>query len=420
MAALSEHLVASIKKRYIVGLVLIGLSASVACLCLRVALSRSESTALIVNISGRQRMLSQRLGLDALKVDNFLSSSDIQSARNSSESLLTHALEMQAANKKLSSGNLSEDKSVVLSQSIRNLYFGKKNLSQRVNDYTEIAIALSKSLDAAEVSALSSKIIALSQGLLHDLNSAVALYQQEGEEKIALAELVAWAAISLIIVLLLLEARYIFRPILGIVEESRQSEARRIDELSGQVELRTIKLEKANLRLRELTTYDQLTGLKNRTTLFDEIALMINGFARNQGDFGIAYVDIDFFKAINDQHGHAFGDFVLKEFSDLVSENLREYDDFYRLGGEEFVILFKRGQLEGIVSKIEHLRECVAGHDFINNGINFRLSFSCGLFHSSCFQDFNVDQALSLADKALYVSKNSGRNKLTVASPSAA
>ena len=250
MAALSEHLVASIKKRYIVGLVLIGLSGSAACLCLRVALSRSESTALIVNISGRQRMLSQRLGLDALKVDNFLSSSDIQSARNSSESLLTHALEMQAANKKLSSGNLSEDKSVVLSQSIRNLYFGKVNLSQRVNDYTEIAIALSKSLDAAEVSALSSKIIALSQGLLHDLNSAVALYQQEGEDKIAFAELVAWAAISLIFELLVLEARYIFRPILGIIEESRQAEARRIDELSGQVELRTIKLEKANLRLR--------------------------------------------------------------------------------------------------------------------------------------------------------------------------
>ena len=169
------------------------------------------------------------------------------------------------------------------------------------------------------------------------MNSAVALYQQEGEDKIALAELVAWAAISLIFLLLVLEARYIFRPILGIVEESRQAEARRIDELSGQVELRTIKLEKANLRLRELTTYDQLTGLKNRTTLFDEIVLMINGFARNQVDFGIAYVDIDFFKAINDQHGHAFGDFVLKEFSGIVSENLREYDDFYRIGGEESV-----------------------------------------------------------------------------------
>lgn len=418
MAALSEHLVASIKKRYIVGLVLIGLSASAACLCLRVALSRSESTALIVNISGRQRMLSQRLGLDALKVNYFLSSSDIQSARNSSESLLTHALEMQAANKKLSSGNLSKDKSVVLSRSIRNLYFGKINLSQRVNEYTELAIALSESRDAADVSDLSSKIISLSQGLLHDLNSAVALYQQEGEDKIALSELVAWVAIFLIIVLLLLEARFIFRPILGIVEESWHAEARRIDELSGQVELRTIKLEKANLRLRELTAYDQLTGLKNRTTLFDEIALLINGFARNQGDFGIAYVDIDFFKAINDQHGHGFGDFVLKAFSSIVSENLREYDDFYRIGGEEFVILFKRGQLEGVVSKVEHLRKIVGDHEFIDNGINCRLTFSCGLFHSSCFQDFDVDQALSLADKALYVSKNSGRNKLTVAGPS--
>jgi len=360
-------------------------------------------------------MLSQRIGLDALKFNNLLQDSDIRLARDASKSLLKHSEEMQTANKRLSSGNLSSSRFVVLSSKIRALYFGPKNLSQRVNHYTELGRRLSKLSDSDQATPLAMEIIALAPGLLSDLNDAVAVYQTEGEQNIAFSEYIAWAAISIIIILLFIEARFIFRPILRIVGESRMMEEKRIEELSEQVELRTIKLEKANLRLRELATCDQLTGLKNRTTLFDEIALLIGMYRKNQVHFALAYVDIDFFKGINDSHGHAFGDFILKEFSRIIQSNLRESDDFYRVGGEEFVILFKRGPLSGVVSKLEYLQQYVRDHLFSNDTTSAKITFSCGVFHTSKFEKFDVDEALNLADQALYASKTSGRDKITIA-----
>ena len=410
-----DNLIESIKKRYIAALIFIGLSALAACICLRIALSRSESTALIVNISGRQRMLSQRLGLDALKVYNSFRPSDQPIDDGASKSLLKHSTEMQSANKKLSSGNLSKSVFHAPSKDIRNLYFGETNLSQRVNEYSQLAIQLSHATNEDKAKNLAKEIIALAPDLLRDLDAAVDTYQKEGETKIAFVENIAWISICLIIVLLYVEAKFIFRPILDIVTESRIAEASRIDELSEKVELRTIKLEKANLKLRELATHDQLTGLKNRSTLLDDIELLNKNFQRNSADFSIAFIDIDLFKTINDNHGHLFGDFILKEFSDFVSSMLREYDNFYRIGGEEFLILFRRGELDAISSKLEDLREKIQNHDFIKDNVKCNITFSCGLFHSSQFKEVTCDEILNIADKALYNAKNSGRNKISIA-----
>ena len=79
------------------------------------------------------------------------------------------------------------------------------------------------------------------------------------------------------------------------------------------------------------------------------------------------------------------------------------------------MILFKRGPLSGVVSKLEHLQQYVRDHLFSNDTTSTKITFSCGLFHTSKFEKFDVDQALSLADQALYASKTSGRDKITVA-----
>ena len=79
--------------------------------------------------------------------------------------------------------------------------------------------------------------------------------------------------------------------------------------------------------------------------------MIVNAFNKNQCDFGVAYIDVDWFKEANDEFGHEFGDFVLKEFAKLASSQLRDSDSFYRIGGEDFVILFMRGKLDGICQK---------------------------------------------------------------------
>ena len=412
----SELVVRSIKKRYITGLMIIGLSACASFLCLRLALMRSQSTALIVNISGRQRMLSQRIALDALKISKSYSQNSVASREDALADISSHSIEMQLANKKLSSGDISNTQNVSLSEPVRKLYFGEANLSQRVNSYTDLGLQIANANDRSTIDSLVDNIINTSPALLKDLDRAVGMYQKEGEQKLAFAELLEIAIISLTLLLLFAEARLIFYPIIRLVIESKKSEAKRIDELTEQVELRTLKLEKNNLRLRELALFDQLTGLKNRSCLLDDISILVNNYKKNQCDFGLAYVDIDWFKKVNDQFGHEFGDYVLKEFASFVSIGLRDSDSFYRIGGEEFVILFRRGEFEGVMKRLDAIRTGLEMHPFELRGNSRKITISAGLFHSSkCSEpDLNADDVLRMADDALYSSKTNGRNQITV------
>jgi len=412
----SELVVRSIKKRYITGLIIIGLSACASFVCLRLALMRSQSTALIVNISGRQRMLSQRIALDALKISKSYSQNLAALRKDALADISLHSTEMQLANKKLSSGDMSNTLNVSLSEPVRKLYFGEANLSQRVNSYTDLGLQIANANDRSTIDSLVDNIINTSPALLKDLDRAVGMYQKEGEQKLAFAELLEIAIISLTLLLLFAEARLIFYPIIRLVIESKKSEAKRIDELSEQVELRTLKLEKNNLRLRELALFDQLTGLKNRSCLLDDISILVNNYKKNQCDFGLAYVDIDWFKKVNDQFGHEFGDYVLKEFASFVSIGLRDSDSFYRIGGEEFVILFRRGEFEGVMKRLDAIRTGLEMHPFELRGNSRKITISAGLFHSSkCSEaDLNADDVLRIADNALYSSKANGRNQITV------
>ena len=412
----SELVVRSIKKRYITGLIIIGLSACASFVCLRLALMRSQSTALIVNISGRQRMLSQRIALDALKISKSYSQNLAALRHDALADISLHSTEMQLANKKLSSGDMSNTLNVSLSEPVRKLYFGEANLSQRVNSYTDLGLQIANANDRSTIDSLVDNIINTSPALLKDLDRAVGMYQKEGEQKLAFAELLEIAIISLTLLLLFAEARLIFYPIIQLVIESKKSEAKRIDELSEQVELRTLKLEKNNLRLRELALVDQLTGLKNRSCLLDDISILVNNFKKNQCDFGLAYVDIDWFKKVNDQFGHEFGDYVLKEFANFVSIGLRDSDSFYRIGGEEFVILFRRGDFEGIKKRLDDIRKGLEVHLFEFRGNSHKITISAGLFHSSrCSEtDLSADDVLRIADNALYSSKANGRNQITI------
>ena len=412
----SELVVRSIKKRYITGLIIIGLSACASFVCLRLALMRSQSTALIVNISGRQRMLSQHIALDALKISKSYSQNSVASREDALADISSHSIEMQLANKKLSSGDISNTLNVSLSEPVRKLYFGEANLSQRVNSYTDLGLQIANANDRSTIDSLVDNIINTSPALLKDLDRAVGMYQKEGEQKLAFAELLEIAIISLTLLLLFAEARLIFYPIIRLVIESKKSEAKRIDELTEQVELRTLKLEKNNLRLRELALFDQLTGLKNRSCLLDDISILVNNYKKNQCDFGLAYVDIDWFKKVNDQFGHEFGDYVLKEFASFVSIGLRDSDSFYRIGGEEFVILFQRGEFEGVMKRLDAIRTGLEMHPFELRGNSRKITISAGLFHSSkCSEpDLSADDVLRIADNALYSSKANGRNQITV------
>ena len=157
--------------------------------------------------------------------------------------------------------------------------------------------------------------------------------------------------------------------------------------------------------LEKMATTDRLTGIYNRLK-FDE--LIQNELAKSRrylDELSLAIFDIDHFKNINDQYGHAIGDSVLKEVSEIVTHVLRETDVFARWGGEEFVILSSNTSLQGMCQLAEKVRKTIALHQFkIIKSIT--VSIGVGQFeHEESEQYF-----FARVDKALYQAKQYGRN----------
>lgn len=158
---------------------------------------------------------------------------------------------------------------------------------------------------------------------------------------------------------------------------------------------------------------DPLTGARNRVSMLSDLRKMHELVKRNTQSVSIAIMDIDHFKSINDTYGHPVGDIVLAALARFVIVHTRPYDHVYRYGGEEFLISMGNTDIETAQVIIDRLREAIAKFTAVSEGtINISVSASFGL--SSLKADATVEDAIKQADEALYVSKSSGRNKVTV------
>ena len=172
-------------------------------------------------------------------------------------------------------------------------------------------------------------------------------------------------------------------------------------------------------RLLQLATSDPLTGLFNRGYVEDRLAIELSRARRYGNVLTLAVIDADRFKALNDTHGHAAGDFVLKKISALLRDSFRQSDTTARYGGEEFVVLLPETDIEAARRKVESLRELVAATP-IQLGLlaqSVQITISAGL---ASFPNDGDDAAelLAAADERMFRAKRQGRN-LVVAEPEA-
>lgn len=407
----------SITHRYSLAVLIVALLATGAFYALQSILDDSDNTALVVNISGKQRMLSQHIALDVYRIYRHRYLNEPQQEQKAIQSLKARVKEMAEANKKLTSGQLSATHYLPLSKEIRQLYFDDLDIAIRVNSYTQLALQIIDAQTLKDAFAILKAIDARSEHLLIDLNTVVSQYQIEGEDRLeflAQMELFIWLFTLLA---LALEVTFIFRPMTRVVMQSLDKEHSLLESLNDQVELRTIKLKQANEKLMDLASKDVLTGIKNRMTLEHDLESLIKAYQQNRQDFGVVLVDIDWFKKVNDKFGHAAGDAVIKEFAGLLSKHLRNYDEVYRVGGEEFIILVNRIDIDNLLLKIEAIRLEIESHPFTYQDKTLSITASFGVFYSSEFSMAELQQAMKLADGALYEAKTLGRNTVCLAKP---
>jgi len=172
-----------------------------------------------------------------------------------------------------------------------------------------------------------------------------------------------------------------------------------------------LQLVETKRQLEELVSHDDLTGLHNRRFFLEELHRTL---ARDEGlssDSSLLMIDLDFFKSINDNFGHASGDQVLIEFSHLLPELLRPYDQAARIGGEEFAVFLPDTGAEEGFHVATRVRKTVSEHRWPGFETDFRLTLSIGGI--SCRPGAVApDELLARADKALYHAKSDGRDRV--------
>ncbi|MGL4338334.1 MAG: sensor domain-containing diguanylate cyclase, partial [Turicibacter sp.] len=159
-----------------------------------------------------------------------------------------------------------------------------------------------------------------------------------------------------------------------------------------------------------LATYDSLSGALNRREVLKLGQTYFEQNIDNEDEMSIIMLDIDYFKNINDTYGHFVGDDVIKQVSTLIQSNVREYDFVGRYGGEEFLIVLLKTDLQCAKAVAERIRKAVEEKNYsATNQIN--VTVSSGIYQIT-YEELNFFEGVKLADIALYKAKQLGRNKV--------
>jgi diguanylate cyclase (GGDEF)-like protein len=224
-------------------------------------------------------------------------------------------------------------------------------------------------------------------------SGAVALRDEPGYPPV-----VAAAYVGMVVVVLLSSTFLTTR-----VQSTREHLRRQKSELARALE-----------QIRELATHDDLTGLLNRRAMFERMQLEQRRSLRTGHPLLVAQLDIDHFKVVNDTHGHANGDLVLRAFADTVRHSVRDTDLLARWGGEEFVLMLCDTPTEEAHALLERVRLAVQAMrvPLPQGGAPIAITVSIGLARHTSAD--TLARTLERADQALYAAKAQGRNRVVL------
>ncbi|MDI1346516.1 MAG: diguanylate cyclase [Pseudolabrys sp.] len=189
-----------------------------------------------------------------------------------------------------------------------------------------------------------------------------------------------------------------------------------LGQLGRAFNIATATLQRLYGELEQRSTHDGLTGALNRAAFDERLSAECMSADRHKRSMSLLMVDIDFFKRVNDTHGHQTGDHVLQTLVELLNETIRPGDILARYGGEEFIIILPEADENGAMAMAERVRSTVERHVFncpIGNNIGVTVSVGCA---NRLTAGMASDDLVKAADAALYRAKKTGRNRVVSAS----
>jgi len=205
---------------------------------------------------------------------------------------------------------------------------------------------------------------------------------------------------------------YITKPIEFAELKARVRSMLRIKRLQDELEERERQLLEVNEKLRHMSRTDGLTGLDNRRYIEQQLDMMFAHSERLGEPLGCVMCDLDRFKSVNDDYGHHAGDAVLKQFAAILKREAREIDRVGRYGGEEFVVLLPGTVLDAAVTFADRVRKQVENHTFTFDGGSLSRTASFGVSAWPHPRISTCEGIVRAADDALYVAKETGRNRV--------
>ena len=167
-------------------------------------------------------------------------------------------------------------------------------------------------------------------------------------------------------------------------------------------------------KVHQSAMHDGLTGLLNHKTFLDRFDEEISRAKRFNHNLGLVVLDLDKFKVVNDSYGHLHGDYVLKEVSNIIAENVRVIDVVGRYGGEEFAVLLVNTDIEASLPLAQRIIDKIAEKVFLKSGISLKITISAGMAGYPLHAE-SVRELISKADNAMYVTKSEGGNGISIA-----
>ena len=331
---------------------------------------RHKESAYIINVSGRQRMLSQFIALSALQYKDTIPEQ---------QQILSSAIsEMQQAHDYLTSiSSMSEE--------LKEMYFLPLNTDTRVKLYLEIA---SKVLNNPNQNEHIVTLLNLRLELLASLESIVSQHQKEAQDSVVFQQRLQLSLLLLILALVASEAYFLIFPLyrqLGVYSR--------------------------------LATRDTLSGCHSRGYFLQLLRLEHKRSLRYDGKYSLLILDIDFFKKVNDTYGHPAGDQVIQQIARSIKKEIRKTDQCGRIGGEEFAVLLMDMDANQAMTHAEKLRIAIehAVTHYDKHEIQVTASIGVIAFDASRGQEedhgYEVDDLIKRADMAMYSAKQSGRNQ---------